>query len=147
MTDPFSITVGTLSILGASAKAVQTIDGLHSDYRNAGKEVLHARAQHVLLRENIRLAKALNTSLQSRSKISASQLALETIEEDLPTTLRSDRKRDRIRWVLKEKRKFREQASQLQETGVSTILALQLQALYVHAWTDVLFRLQPNCNY
>jgi hypothetical protein len=136
MTDPFSLSVGTISLLSAGAQAVKAINELHSDYRDAGKQAIHARAQHVLLRENVLLAKSHNTSLQSRPKILASQLALERIEEEFPANFRSDRKRDRVRWALKDKSKLKDPVCRLKETEISTILALQLQIPYVHTETD-----------
>lgn len=122
MTDPFSISVGVLAVLGAGAKAVEVSHALHSNYRDAGDQVLHAQLQHVLLKENIQLLAKTNTSTSSTAQI---QSSLAQIEKDFPSFPTSSR-RSKLLWALKNKNKVDEELHRLKETEISAILALLL---------------------
>jgi hypothetical protein len=127
MTDPLSISVGAITLLGAGAKAVELSHALHSSYRNAGKEMLHGRTQHVILHENVQLARAI-TEDSRHFQISASQASLERIQDEFPSGLRLEKKRDKLLWALKHRGKVGELLSRMKEIDISTSLALQLQA-------------------
>lgn len=125
MTDPLSLTVGTIALMGAGATAVDVTHKLLSDYRDARLQMLHARDQHVLLQGNVQLAKA-NTSPQCPYTITSSQSLLERIEKDFPSDIRLDRRRDRLLWAFKDKKKVRENLDRQMKAEISSVLSLQL---------------------
>lgn len=121
MADPFSITVGAIGLLEASGKVLKGTQRLCSDYREASKQVLHAKSQLDILKENVRSAQA-NTSTTQ-----AAQFSLENIDNEFPSLPASDNRWHKVLWSIKDKKKFDRGFHQLKETEISFSLALLLR--------------------
>jgi hypothetical protein len=127
MADPISIAFGAAGLFDAGTKAVEISHTLLDKYHNAEKQASHARAQRHVLEHNVRQGK-LSRSRQSQCSLSASQPFLESIEKEFAAGIRSDRKRDRLRWALKDSKKAAELIRRLKETETSAALEILLQA-------------------
>jgi hypothetical protein len=124
MTDPFSIIVGTVGIIGVGGQVVQSARDFNDNYRHADKQMQHALSQLEILQSTLE-----STPLQLHPRLAAAQSSFEAISGNFPDDLRSDSRRARLRWAAKNKGKATEILSQLKEMEISTIFALQLEHL------------------
>jgi hypothetical protein len=124
MADPISIAFGPVGLFDVGTKAVEFSHSLLDKYHNAETQVAHARAQRHILEHNVRQSK-----LSRSCSLSASQPFLESIEKEFAAGIRSDRKRDRLQWALKDSKKVAELIRRLKETETSAALEILLQAM------------------
>jgi hypothetical protein len=121
MTDPVSITVGAIGIAGVGGQAVKAARDFRASYRDAGKEIRHAKSQFETLQSTLE-----STYFKSHRKSSTAQSSFEAIGNNFPADLRSDSRKAKLRWAATTKGKVAEILGQLKETEISTILTLIL---------------------
>lgn len=113
-----------LTLGGASIQVAKTAKEYVHDYRDAGKQILHAQHQGQQLRLNLKQLKELPPSKQER--IAPAKAAFDDIQGALPTVIQPTRKRDRLQWIAGGKSKFEREIFQNGRMETSATLNLLL---------------------
>jgi hypothetical protein len=124
MTDPFSLAVGAITIAQVGGLAAKYARDIRSNYRDAEKQIKHAKTQWEMLQSNLG-----STYFLSNENCSAGQSSFEAIGHSFPDDLRFDSRRARLRWAAKKKDNVAEVLGQLKETEISMILKLLLDQM------------------
>ena len=125
--DPLSTTASGIAVANVVVKTASAIRKFRAGYRDADKEALHAYSQREQLQTN--KSGLLDLPAELRQSVFQVQDSLPAIETSLPSEAPSGRKRDRLRWVIKNREPVVNSISRLKNTEASLNLTLILAAL------------------
>lgn len=111
-----------IALGGASIQVSKTAKDYIDNYRDAGKQISHAQHQRQQLRLTLEQLNDLPPSKQER--IAPAKALLKDIQEALPTTFQSARRRDKLQWTIRGKSKFEKEISPNNRIESSAILNL-----------------------
>lgn len=108
------VLASSLAVVGAGVQVSKTTKSCYNDYRDAGKQMLHAQNQGNQLRQNQLQLNQLPESTKER--IGPALASLNAVDAALPEVPQLQRKRDRLKWVFGGKSEFERKFSQSDRT-------------------------------
>lgn len=109
-----------LAFGGAIIQGSKTAKDFYRNYKDAKKQISQAQLQSQQLHSTVKQLNELPPSKQEL--IAPVKASLSNIQEALPTTIQSARKRDRVRWVTSGKSNFERETSQTNRVESSATL-------------------------